>query len=99
VTSTVPSANQQDVGRDVLPTVGFNQPVEPASASGVALVVGGEAVETTISLKDGGARVQLIPRRLLPADTEITLQIAGNVSSTDGIRLESSADVKFHTAP
>ena len=103
VTSTVPSAASSGVGVDVLPQVGFNRAVDLASASaGITLHVGDNSpLEVTVAPRDGAQVIELIPRRALPHDTDVTLAVSGAFvkSADDGTKLEGDVAVSFHTAP
>lgn len=95
VVSTVPPDGAADVPRDSAVRVVFSGAIR--SGATLTARAAGTVVAGTTTLDTGATRLSLVPSAALPADTLVTVELAG-VESVDGVRL-ADRSWSFRTAP
>ncbi len=95
ITGRTPSADATNVNRTDPVSVTFNEPI--TAAGQLTLRNGGSSINGSQALSGNGRTLTFTPAGTLPADTLLTAEVAG-VVSTDGASL-ATASWTFRTAP
>jgi hypothetical protein len=100
VSSYGPTDGQTGVPIDAVVTATFDRAIDPDSLDGAFTLVpdGGTAVAGTVDLSDDGRTATFTPDDPLTHATEYTATLTGNVTTTDGARLQGQVTWTFTTA-
>lgn len=97
--STMPAPGAANVGRDRLPTVTFDRPLDPASVSTGTVVLrraDGRGVAGDVRYLAGQHAVVFVPSKPLAASQRYSLTVSG-VRGSDGATQQDTATMDFRT--
>ena len=97
ITGMTPDDDVTGVPRNAVLEASFDEPIDPASAAGVALSSNGSTVAVSRSWSDGNRRLRLLPPGLLAQGATFTLSLAG-LKDTSGNGIVGPVTSTFTTA-